>query len=171
MEKIQVQTQPVPAEQVPTEKEPKKQDPSKKEEIQARLAKLGFKAAVSQIDRIDRMKIAYEQFMFVTPEHIQNFNAKLRAETLQEDKRTRRFKTLVFTDIEKYGAIPPEETLAKIEKAQGMNIFDRFEIAKIDWKEEIIDPIVFGRINECEDYFFVAQWDDDVHIEDLILGK
>lgn len=143
----------------------------KKEEIQIRLAKLGFKAAVSQIDRIGRMKIAYEQFMFVTPDHIQAFNKKLRTETLQEDKRSRKYKHLVFIDIEKYGAIPPEETLAKVEQAQKLNIFDRFEIARIDWKEEIIDPIVFGRINECEDYFFISQWDDDVKIEDLIMGR
>lgn len=146
-------------------------EPTNVEDIQKRLLKMGFKRAVSQIDKIERMKAAYEKFTFVTPQHVRTFNEKLRKETIQEDKRARRFKQLVFIDIEKYNAIPPEETLLKIENAQELGIFDRFEIAKIDWKEEIIDPIIFGRINECEDYFFIAQWDDDVKVEELIFGK
>jgi hypothetical protein len=46
--------------------------------------------------------------------------------------------------------------------------FDSFEIAKIQWKREIKDPILFGRIDGCPDRFYVSQWDDDVRIEDIL---
>lgn len=49
------------------------------------------------------------------------------------------------------------------------NSFDRFEIAKIHWKEELKGPILFGIIDICTDKFFIAQWDDDLRIEDILL--
>lgn len=54
------------------------------------------------------------------------------------------------------------------EKAQKLKCFDTFEIAKIEAVEERKDPIVFGCITGCPDKFFIAQWDDDVKIEDIL---
>jgi hypothetical protein len=34
--------------------------------------------------------------------------------------------------------------------------------------KEVIDPIIFGKIDGCTDRFFIAQWDDDVKIEDIV---
>ena len=165
MEQVQVQAVEAEVEELNTEQIIDKQ------EVQSQLERLGFKNAVKTMDRIERMKLAYEKYMFVTPENIGIFNDKLRAETLQEDKRARRYKQLMFIPIEEYGAVPPTSVLDKLEKAQKDNIFDKFKIAKIDWKEEVKDPIIFGMIDGCEDYFYISQWDDDIKIEDLIFGK
>ena len=42
------------------------------------------------------------------------------------------------------------------------------EIAKIQDIVQTKDPIVFGCINKCADRFFIAQWDDDVSIEQIL---
>jgi hypothetical protein len=55
--------------------------------------------------------------------------------------------------------------LEKMREAKKCNCFDSFEIAKIESIEVKKDPILFGRVNECGDRFFIAQWDDDVTIE------
>ena len=167
MEKVQVAV----VEQETMEHELNTEQVIEKQNIQNKLQKLGFKNAVKQIDKIERMKLAYDRYMFITPQTVQTFNDKLRKETLEEDKRARRYKQLMFIPIEEYGAIPPPSVLDKLEKAQNDNIFDKFLIAKVDWKEEVKDPIVFGMIDGCEDYFYISQWDDDIKIEDLILGR
>ena len=139
-----------------------------KEKIQNKLERLGFKQATKTISKIERMRVAYERYMFITPQTVQKFNEKLRKETLEEDKNARKYKQLVFSDITTTSKIPPESVLDKLEIAQREQIFDKFEVGYIDWVKEVKDPILFGRIEGCEDYFFIGQWDDDVKIEDLI---
>jgi hypothetical protein len=136
-----------------------------------RLSKLGFKSVVKKAGRLVRMKTAYSDYLFVTPSHINDFNEKLKKETLREDKRAFHYKKLVFIPLEKYEAIPDVNSLNALEVAQKRGIFDSFGVVKIEWKEEIKDPIIFGRIDGCEDYFFISQWDDDVKVEELIFGK
>ena len=140
------------------------------ETFMERLSKLGFTGVVKKAGRMVRMKTAYSDYLFVTPQHIQDFNDKLKKETLREDKRAYHFKTLVFIPLEKYSAIPSVFALNALEVAQTRGIFDCFVVCKIDWKTEIKDPIIFGRIEGCEDYFFISQWDDDVKIEEIIFG-
>ena len=134
------------------------------------LTELGFGKAVTKIDRARKLKVAYAKYGFVTEEAIGKFNEKLRKETLEEDKNSSRYKTLAFFSPQNYGEIPPQFVLEKMKDAAADNIFDSFEIAKIDWKVEIKDPILFGRIEGCTDRFFIAQWDDDVSIEDIVLA-
>ena len=133
-----------------------------------RLGKLGFKTAVKEISRQQRLVTAYEKYMFVMPDKIEAFNEKLRKETLREDKNAYHYKKLVFIPIEQYDQIPPEHVLDQLDKAVADGCFDRFEVCKIDWIKEVKDPIVFGRIDGCSDYFFIAQWDDDIKIEDIL---
>ena len=134
------------------------------------LTELGFGKAVTKIDRARKLKVAYAKYGFVTEEAIQKFNDKLRKETLKEDSSAYHFKQLAFYAPQNYGEIPPQFVLDKMKDASADNVFDSFEIAKIDWKVEIKDPILFGRIEGCTDRFFIAQWDDDVSIEDIILA-
>jgi len=108
------------------------------------------------------MAIAYEHYRFVTQEKINDFNRKLREES---DKNARTWKELAFTRIEDYDKCPPDDVLDALEKAHGMKCFDNFEVAYI---REVKDPIIFGRITNCSDRFFVGQWDDDVSIDDLL---
>lgn len=49
-----------------------------------------------------------------------------------------------------------------------MKCFDSFSVAHI---AEVKDPILFGEIAECTDKFFIAQWDEDVKIEDILTEK
>ena len=137
-----------------------------------KLEKLGFKKAVERVNTKKelhrKLTIAYEHFRFVRPEKITAFNDKLKAETQKEDKAAYYFKELCFLKLDEYEECPPDEVLVKIEEAVNKKCFDTFEIAKIKDRVVSKDPIVFGRINGCEDKFFIAQWDDDVKIEDIL---
>lgn len=131
-----------------------------------RLEKLGFKRASSQVrvlaERKRKMMIAYENFRFVTEKKVQEFNAKLRATA----RNTRiAYNELYFTDVQAYEGVPPGHVLQAMEEAMNLGCFDKFEIAAI---REVKDPILFGRITGCGDRFYIAQWDDDVKIEDIL---
>lgn len=133
-----------------------------------RLEKLGLKTAAKKMGQAQKLAMAYEQYMFIDQETVQKFNDKLKQETLKEDKRAYYFKQLVFIPLEKYSEVPPDVVLDKLETAKNTGIFDRFDIAKIEWKEEIKDPLLFGIVDGCTDLFFICQWDDDIALEDLI---
>lgn len=137
-----------------------------------KLQKLGFKKAVNKVQELKELKrkmvIAYEHFRYVKPEKIDAFNEKLEAETTKEDKYRTTYKKLNFIGLDDYEEVPPLDVLNKMEEAQALGCFDYFEIAKIQDVVVVKDPIVFGRINKCPDRFFVAQWDDDVSISDLL---
>ena len=139
--------------------------------LEERLTELGLKTAGEVVERIKKMRLAYQCYMFLPQEKVDLFNDKLRKETLQEDKNARKFKRLVFTKIENYDKIPPAHVLDAIERAQKDKVFDYYEIAHIRWIEEVKDPIMFGKIDGCDDRFFIAQWDDDVSIEELMGQK
>jgi hypothetical protein len=55
-----------------------------------------------------------------------------------------------------------------LEDGSNVCVFDTYEIAHIQSIVERKDPILFGCITGCADKFFIAQWDDDVKIEDII---
>jgi hypothetical protein len=63
--------------------------------------------------------------------------------------------------------------IAKVAEAQSTRIFSNFEVLFVgtSTRKELIrrpDPIIFGRIQDCPDLFFIAEWDDDVSIRDLV---
>lgn len=140
--------------------------------IEERLENLGLTEASKKIKSIREFKaktlIAYEHFRYVKPEKIIEFNKKLMEETHQEFKGGYGYKTLVFIPLEKYTEVPPENVLTAIESAIEKKCFDYFEVAKIESVVVIPDPIVFGVIKNCPDKFFIAQWDDDVSIEQIL---
>lgn len=76
---------------------------------------------------------------------------------------------LAFCKIAEYGEVPPAEVLGKVKEAKERNCFDYFEVAKVETVEVRPDPIIFGRINGIDDRFFVAQWDKDVSIDDILM--
>lgn len=140
--------------------------------IEDRLKQIGLLAASKRITDLKELKrkmaIAYEHFRYVRPEKIEKFNQKLREETMIERGDTYQYKQLVFIELGQYTEVPPLNVLDDIEKAQNLNCFDSFEVAKIQDVVEVKDPIVFGRIKDCPDRFFVSQWDDDVKIEQIL---
>lgn len=133
-----------------------------------RLEKAGLTAMAATIKKLKekktKMTIAYEHFRFVRPEKFAEFNERLKRETMKDYTYNR----LRFTPIEKYDKVPPMGVLDSIDAANDKHCFDRFEVADIESVTELPDPIVFGVIDGCSDKFFVAQWDDDVKIEDIL---
>lgn len=137
-------------------------------DLKIQLEQLGFKGMAKKLDGAKRLALAYAKFGFVSQKKIDEFNERLRKETLQEDKNAYSYKRLMFTDIAHYSKVPPPHVLSRLEEAINENCFDSFEVATIQWIKEIKDPIVFGRIEGCDDRFFIAQWDDDVSIEEIL---
>lgn len=135
------------------------------------LGRLGFKKAAKDLGDIvarqRKLALAYEHYRYVLPEHVRNFNAKLLAKTGKNmnDLMTMEYQALVFTPIKDYEKVPPQDVLEKLETAQERKCFDSFEVAYI---KNVKDPLLFGRISKCPSRFFIAQWDDDVSINDLL---
>lgn len=141
--------------------------------ITEQLEKLGFKTAADKVKKLTEKKrklaIAYEHYRFVREEKIQDFNQKLKEKTFDRKKNGyEMWQTLTFTPVENYEEVPPMDVLNLLEEAVGRNCFDSYEIAHIKSVVKVPDPILFGRINECPDRFFIGQWDDDVSIEDIL---
>ena len=144
-----------------------------------RLKQLGLTSAATELSRQEalskKLTLAYEQFRFVTPANIDKFQDKLKAETVKETGKNQwgtitEHKRLKFTAIKDYPNVPPSDTLDALELAMGVGCFDTFEIASIEWVKHVPDPILFGRVTGCEDRFFIAQWDNDIKIEDMLQG-
>ena len=137
-----------------------------------RLEKLGMKPAVDKVRELRevrrKMAIAYENFRYVKQEKIDEFNKELRKDTEKQDDYNITYDVLGFTKLEEYTEVPPESVLDRIEEAIKLACFDYFEIGKIESRKETKDPIIFGRITNCNDRFFVGQWDNDVTIEQIL---
>lgn len=135
------------------------------------LEKLGFTKASGKLKQLSEKKrklaLAYEHYRFVRKEKIQDFNQKLKEKTARHDQYgSTYYQTLKFTPVSEYEKVPPTDVLLKLEEALERKCFDSFEIAHIEEVKE--DPILFGCIKGCTDKFFIAQWDNDVRIEDIL---
>ena len=139
------------------------------ESILDELKELGFDTAAKKVhdsqELLAKMSTAYANFDHVTEENIQKFQEKVKKETVKDHKGYITYNHLAFHDIKNYQEVPPADVLTKLREAKQVGCFDYFEIAKIESVKEVKDPILFGRIKGCGDYFFIAQWMDDVTIE------
>ena len=142
-----------------------------KEVNHTNLEELGFKTAFKKLDSAKKMAFAFSKYLFVTQDKINIFNEKLRVDTMKEDKTARSYKRLAMIPVEQYNEIPPDFVLKAMSNAKADNCFDEFVVAKIEWFKEVKDPILFGKINGCTDYFFISQWDDDVKFEDILFTE
>lgn len=141
------------------------------------LRELGFEQAADQMsadkEMARKLRIAFEHFRIVKPEHIDRFNAELKANTRQGDGKNQwgeiyTYDRLKLTPIKDYKKVPPKDVLDKLREAKALNCFDTFEVATIESVRVIPDPIIFGTINGCPDKYYVAQWDNDVKIEQIL---
>lgn len=144
---------------------------------EATLLKAGFTAAADGIKRkrdlVRKLRIAFEHFRVVAPEHISRFNAELRKRTeIMTGNNSwgniTQYDTLLFTALAEYGTVPPQTVIDDLIKAQELGCFDRFEVCTIQSVQIIPDPIVFGIIEGCDNKYFITQWDNDVSIEDIL---
>ncbi len=136
-----------------------------------RLEKLGFKVAGKQLTELMQKKrklsLAYEHYRFVTPEKIAEFNSALMRKTGKNmhSMTNMEYQVLAFTPIEQYATVPPDDVLQALEVAQDRKCFDSFEVAYI---KNVKDPLLFGLVKGTPNRFFIAQWDNDVSIDDLL---
>lgn len=141
---------------------------------ESELAELGFTQAAAKLkqDRelARKLRIAFEHFRVVTPENIARFQEELKTKSLKNHYRdySYSYDQLVFTPICSYGKVPPADVLQKVREAKALGCFDDFEVATVQSVKVIPDPLIFGRISGSANRYFVAQWDDDVKIEDIL---
>lgn len=116
-----------------------------------------------------KLMIAYEHYRFVSPGVVDRFKEALKKKTLKGSKYgASTYDTLNFTSLQYYPQIPPREVLDALRQAKERGCFDLFEVASIETVEVRPDPILFGQVMGCQDRFFIAQWDNDVRIEDIL---
>jgi len=84
---------------------------------------------------------------------------------LSSDKNTIGRFEWIETRIDQVKSLPPKNILRKLSTHKRRKLFDYFTIAKV---EGLYDPILFGRIKGSEDRFFIAQWGEDVSLDDVI---
>ena len=110
----------------------------------------------------------FGSFLIGTPSQ-----SKYPAETIQEttndyystSKDTIGKFVWTETPIDQYKTIPPQLTLDTLKTHQDRHIFDYFTIAKVN---QMVDPLLLGRIEGVTDRFFLCQWGDDIQVDDLI---
>lgn len=67
--------------------------------------------------------------------------------------------------VEEYKGVPPENVLDTFADHRGRELFDFYTVAEV---EGIRDPLLLGRLDGSELRYFIAQWDEDVNIDDII---
>jgi hypothetical protein len=144
---------------------------------EAELRELGLTEAANKMKRARetarKLRIAFEHFRVVTPDHLQRFQGELvekgmRANAYSNPYGGYTYQSLKFTALEAYPEVPPREVLQKIREAKELKCFDRFEVLTMESVVVVPDPVVFGIVNGCDNKYFVAQWDDDVKIEQIL---
>jgi len=141
---------------------------------EAELRELGLTTAANKVkqarDLARKLRIAFEHFRVVTPEILDRFRKELYGHSYELNARnySYTYKDLRFTALENYTEVPPREVLSKIKDAKELKCFDRFEVATLETVEKVPDPVVFGIIDGCDNKYFVAQWDDDLKIEEIL---
>lgn len=71
----------------------------------------------------------------------------------------------VETPIHEYPGLPPQHVIDKLRDEVPKQLFHSFVIATV---ESIHDPLLLGVLNGREERYFLAQWGDDVSLDDVI---
>ena len=69
------------------------------------------------------------------------------------------------TPVENYEGLPPDNVLETFKKHKERKIFDYYTVAEV---EHVHDPLLLGRLHNNDNCYFIAQWGDDVKLDDVI---
>ena len=71
--------------------------------------------------------------------------------------------------VKSYPGIPPEPVLQRLASEIEKDLFDYYTVASVSLQRvKQPDPLLLGRIHGVDDRFFIAQWGDDVALDDVI---
>lgn len=140
---------------------------------EAELRELGMTKAADEMknkrEMARKLRIAFEHFRVVTPDQVARFQRELQGKAERAlYSGAYEYQALKFTPLALYPNVPPGEVLTKIKEAKALECFDAFEVLTLETVKVIPDPVVFGIIAGCDNKYFVAQWDDDVKIEQIL---
>lgn len=164
--------------------------------ISKELAELGFKIAASNAAKIankaEKLRaIKEEKYVAITDAKIKEslikkaakYNAERGRPNARVDYNCSRTAAVATTcdrngtegvgliewmecAIHDYVGIPPSNVLDALRTAKDKKIFDQFTVATV---KHLKDPLLLGRIEGVDDArFFIAQWGEDVCLDDLI---
>jgi hypothetical protein len=71
----------------------------------------------------------------------------------------------VETPIREYAGMPPDTVIETFKEHRDRKIFDYFTIAEV---KGIKDPLLLGRFTWSDNRYFIAQWGEDVCLDDVI---
>lgn len=137
--------------------------PEVNKESASRLKALGFKTAQKKVSEFAeaRMKENMAALAGYTRISWAAFD-KLDDELREKTQRTMR---LSLESVQDYEGVPPTYVLDELEKAQNAKIFDEFKIISV---KRVPDPVLVGCFKGTRDMFFIAEWGDDVSLQDLV---
>lgn len=137
--------------------------PEAKKEPGSLLKELGFSKVADKVSEFAKIrskenmaavcgytKISYEDFKKASDELTQ---------------KTRYSLQLSLTSVSTYEGVPPRYVLDEMKKAKQTDIFDSFSIIAV---QKVPDPILVGQINGSKDMFFIAEWGDDISLQELV---
>jgi len=75
----------------------------------------------------------------------------------------------IETPIAEYDAIPPVFVRERLAEVTSASLFDELTIASVQVEKVVVpDPLLIGRVNGWDSVAILAQWGDDIHVDDLI---
>lgn len=165
------------------EKEPPVFTDTKTQEYAQIAQEAGFRGAIGYVSELQakvgakaRAAIASEHYRFIQHKDVEAFNKRLRRATEKRDRwGDRTFMELVFVQPAGFEGAPPVEVLAAAKLANERGCFTNLQVAFIALRRETrprtFDPILFGRVSGDSRLWLIAQWGDDVKIEDIAEAK
>lgn len=69
--------------------------------------------------------------------------------------------------IKEYAGCPPDAVLESLKLHKERGIFDEFTVATVSMRE-VKDPLLLGVVHGIKERAFLAQWGDDVSLDDII---
>lgn len=146
------------------------------------LSALGLTKAATTL----RRKTVLAGYIAVTRESIQKYLCKLAqtynrergatgdcivglsvAYTVDSHARGRNIGKFEYKEVglAEYEGVPPRHVLDAIREHKSRNVFDTMVVGSVQF---VPDPIVWGMVNGDTNRYFIAQWDKDICLDDVI---
>lgn len=127
------------------------------------LKELGFDLMHNKVQKIAEART--KENMAILAGYTKISHAEFDHANQELKRNTRHEFQLSVVEVKKYTGIPPREVLLEMQKAIKADLFTTFEIISI---EKVPDPILVGRVEGSKDMFFIAEWGDDISLQEIL---